>query len=138
LDLQRTGVAKKAEKTGVLSDHRRIGKRFVPPWVDQFPQLAETPWVDGTLPELFWIAWVHKKAGFARGTELAANLSMAAAKSHPSGLACFASNSSYEALCADEKKEVVRRLRLEDVLTTSGQPWLLFITSIRSRRSDSS
>lgn len=53
----------------VLTDHRRIGKRFVPPMAEL--GISDVKWIESLAPEFLWIALLHDRLGFARGAEVA-------------------------------------------------------------------
>ena len=56
-----TGPRKRrVAKGGVLGDHRRVGKRFVPPFVAMLGQLQYVKWIDDLLPEVLWLASAHR------------------------------------------------------------------------------
>lgn len=69
------------EENGILSDHKREGKRFIPP----LAQLGTTPisWVQTLLPELIWIGLLNHKFGLSIGAELSLGLSRAVAEIVP-------------------------------------------------------
>ncbi len=56
----------------VLSDHKRIGKKFIPPLMQL--NLNETNWIQDMIPELLWIGLLNKKHGLKVGTELAVDI----------------------------------------------------------------
>jgi hypothetical protein len=57
-----------AKKT-ILSDHKRIGKRFIPP-MKQLPQMRSIGFVDDMLPELIWLGLINDRIGFVGGAKL--------------------------------------------------------------------
>jgi hypothetical protein len=59
------------KQKGVLSDHKRVGKRFIPPFVHALDALREVKWIDVLLPELLWLALLNHQHGLMRGAELA-------------------------------------------------------------------
>jgi len=62
----------------VLDDHKRIGKKFVPPFLNQLGPISEVSWVDGIIPELIWIGLLVDQCGDRRGIELATQITQAA------------------------------------------------------------
>src|SRR5262245_66206675 len=50
----------------ILHDHKRLGKRFIPP-LKQIPRMRETSFVNDMLPELVWLGLINDKIGFAAG-----------------------------------------------------------------------
>lgn len=101
---------KKKKQPKVLSDHAKIGKRFVPPFTHMLGNLKETPWVDVTLPELVWIACLNHEWGFAKGAALAVALSAAAREAAMESTDWFASVSSYKTLTEVQRAAVVESL----------------------------
>jgi hypothetical protein len=63
----------------VLTDHLRVGQRFVPPFVHKLGNLHEVKWVDVPLPELLWLGLLNHQHGLKRGAELAIEVARAAA-----------------------------------------------------------
>ena len=59
-----------------LEDHRRQGKRLVPPLADLGP-LHETAWVDGLLPELLWIGLLQQTLGVQRSVDVCGGIAKA-------------------------------------------------------------
>ena len=70
--------------------------------------LRPTSWVEVTLPELIWIACLHKETGLSLGTDLALQLSAAALKVAPDYPKWFATASDYS-LGGIETEEGERR-----------------------------
>jgi len=64
--------------TGVLGDHKKIGKKFVPPFIATLGPLQEVRWVNDLVPELIWIALLHHEHGLQVGADLARQLALAA------------------------------------------------------------
>lgn len=62
----------------VLDDHRRIGKKLVPPFLYQLGPISEVSWVDERIPELIWIGLLLKQCGDRRGIALATQITQAA------------------------------------------------------------
>lgn len=103
----------------VLSDHKKVGTRFIPSWL-QHVELDEIRYVDFILPELFWLAALNDSHGWAKGAELALALPKAATKvsgqvgatSHE----CPALTSSYSALTGGQMREIVESLQSTGLL----------------------
>ena len=55
----------------LLADHKRVGKRFLPPFVHLLGKFVETKWVDRPLPELLWIAILIKRLGLRKANQVA-------------------------------------------------------------------
>lgn len=71
-------MKKKAKRERVLSDHKRIGKKFLPPFTTLMGRLNEVGWVDDLLPEVLWLGMLNEKFGLHRGAELALQTAKAA------------------------------------------------------------
>jgi hypothetical protein len=56
-------VAGRSQRKEILADHKRVGKRLVPPFFTHFGPLHEVPWVRFVLPEVLWIALLHDRYG---------------------------------------------------------------------------
>ena len=71
-------ASKPVRKREVLGDHKRIGKRFIPPFLYQLGSLSEISWVNEIMPEILWIGLLIEHFGYQRGVELGLHLSKAA------------------------------------------------------------
>jgi hypothetical protein len=58
----------------VLSDHKQVGKKFLPPFVAHLGSINEVSWVDDLLPELLWLGMLNDRHGLREGARLAAAL----------------------------------------------------------------
>ncbi|NOY51052.1 MAG: hypothetical protein GXO88_10895, partial [Chlorobi bacterium] len=56
----------------VLDDHKRLGKRFIPPLLN-YGNLADVSWADMMVPDLIWIALVNENYGKQKGAEIIKN-----------------------------------------------------------------
>lgn len=65
----------------ILRDHKRVGKRFVPPFLAAL-NMEEVNYVNDLLPHLVWIGLLTYKFGFRRGIELAIALAKAGHEIH--------------------------------------------------------
>ncbi len=54
----------------ILSDHKKIGKKFIPPFLYKLGNIKLMHWKDIFLPELIWIALMHEKLGLRRAIEV--------------------------------------------------------------------
>ena len=70
---------KDAQKSRVLSDHKKVEKRFIPPLLQLGP-LGEIKWIDCILPELLWIGLLNEYYDLSKGAELGLSLVRAAVK----------------------------------------------------------
>lgn len=61
-------------KRSVLGDHKPRGRKLLPPFVRLFPPLQEISWRRQQLPEVLWIALVHRRFGDKRAVELLTTL----------------------------------------------------------------
>ena len=68
------------QKKDVLADHKRIGKRFIPPFVTKLGVLEEVGWLDYSLPELVWLAVLNERCGLEKGADFAVSLAKEANK----------------------------------------------------------
>jgi hypothetical protein len=96
----------------VLLDHQRIGKRLIPPLMQEI-NYQEISWGKQLIPELIWLALINNRYGYMKGAELALALPKSveeATKNHPMG-AWFVTVSSYTQLSIEEKKKTVELLR---------------------------
>ena len=63
-----TGPRKRrSPKSPVLGDHRRVGKRFLPPFVAMLGRLNPVKWIDALLPEVLWLGMLNNDHGHRRG-----------------------------------------------------------------------
>ena len=65
-------------KGNVLSDHKKVGKKFIPPIIDKLGStFQETSWVKFSIPELVWIALLNYRCGYKDGADLSLSLAKA-------------------------------------------------------------
>ena len=62
------------DKDKVLSDHRRVGKRYVPPFLSLGP-IEEISWAELIVPELIWLPLLIDAHGMERSAHLVSILS---------------------------------------------------------------
>lgn len=105
-------MAKKIKQT-VLNDHRRIGKKFIPPIIDKLGSIfQETSWIKLTIPELIWIALLNYRCGYKEGTDL--SLSLAKATKEATGkIEWYAPLSSFSILTKKQKNRIIEILKQE-------------------------
>lgn len=100
---------KKGPRRHVLSDHKKRGKAYIPPFVDglrNYPNFQGHTWHDDVLPELMWIALLYQ-AEPTRAGELAAEVVRAARVVHHGRRRLpFAMTSAWSALSAAASKRV--------------------------------
>jgi hypothetical protein len=108
---------KLARRREVLGDHKRIGKRFVPPFLYQLGPLTEISWVDKIMPEILWIGFLIDHFGYQRGVELGLHLSKSAVAAYASEKCeFFGWNSSFDRLSTEQKESILWNLDKLDVL----------------------
>ena len=73
-----TLVRKTGKKIGVLADHFRNGKTFIPPFLHQIPGMTNVNWSQELLPELIWLALLIDRHGFERALEMGSELGILA------------------------------------------------------------
>jgi len=66
-----------AQRKPLLSDHKRVGKKLVPPLL-QYPNIHLSSWIDTGLPQTIWLAVLHDRLGQVRGTQSALDFCKAA------------------------------------------------------------
>lgn len=98
----------------VLNDHKQRGKRFIPPLL-QLGNAKETSYVQIIIPEIIWMALLHKKFGLQLGTHLALQLVTVISNISPSKR-CFSFISSFELLTAEEKEKILAELQHVNML----------------------
>lgn len=102
-------------KKKVLQDHKRQGKKFIPPFTHMLGPMREVSWVKTVLPELLWISLVQDHYGLSEGVKLITELARAARKCSESKTSrIFGTISSFNELNDDEKAS------LRNALATSG------------------
>ena len=107
-----------AEKKQILRDHKRIGKRLVPPLVHMLQQpMEEVSWVKTIIPEICWLGSVQTRYGHKHGIELINAVARSArAVRQDLQKVVFGSISNYEELSLAEWQQVRDRLLQDAVL----------------------
>ncbi len=99
------------QKKQVLTDHRRIGKRFLPPFLTTLGPLQEVGWLDYSLPELLWLGILNEKFGLERGADLSVSLAKEADKAYAGEIKkWFAPVSKYNLLNSEQRNDVLKAL----------------------------
>ncbi len=61
-------------KNKILSDHKQVGKKLLPPFLHSFPswqtQFSETPYLYKVLPEIIWQGFLNDKYGIKNSVEI--------------------------------------------------------------------
>jgi hypothetical protein len=70
----RVGPAVRRTVVSVLSDHKKSGKRLVPPFIHMLGGLEEVSWIKQGLPEYLWLALIHDNLGDRSAVEAVSSL----------------------------------------------------------------
>ena len=115
------------EKKKILSGHKKVGKKFIPPMM-QIPNMEEVSYVHQILPEIIWIGLLNDKVGYKQGVSIASRISKMAYEikgDDPHTNFSFASNFS----TLPTKQKIILKARLSDeALLTTLQEALLPLT----------
>jgi len=95
-----------ARRPGVLADHKRQGKRLIPPFVHLLGPLKEVSWINTMIPELCWIAMLRSEHGDAQGVEFVTAMARAARALGLAPPRIFGAASSYARLSPDQWHQV--------------------------------
>lgn len=106
------------DKKQILSDHKKVGKKFIPPFMDRMgSKFRETSWIKQTIPELIWIALLNYRYGYQKGADL--SLSLAKATKEATGkVEWYAPMSSFASLSKIQKDKILEILREENKLSS--------------------
>lgn len=106
-----------SKNTSILSEHKRIGKKFIPQFIDKLGDVfEETSWIKQGIPELFWIALLNHRYGVKTGADLTLSIAKAARQSKSDGV-WYGKASNFELLTKDQKDIVVNVLREQGKLS---------------------
>ena len=106
----------------ILSDHRQLGKKFIPP-MQQLGPWKDANWIGLILPEILWIALLNDCYGWVRGAELSLALARAAAEATgidptefkkqfgKSPKQMFATTTAYATLSGEQEHQAISQLR---------------------------
>ncbi len=123
-------AADKKKTPEVLADHKKVGKKFIPPFLAKLGPLGEVRWVNDLVPELVWLALLSDRHGRERGVDLARRLALAAVDARGSKpRSWFALASTYAELSASEQEAAVAKLEKDDAaqeIRTALSPLLMF------------
>jgi hypothetical protein len=99
------------QKKRVLADHRKHGKKLIPPYVAILGRPDNVSWINTIIPEVLWIGLLHETFGRVEGTALALKLARLADRSvGGSGASFFAATSDFSKLNVDEKTAIISGL----------------------------
>jgi hypothetical protein len=106
-------VAKsKQSGSGVLADHKKVGKKFIPPFIATLGPIQEVLWVNDLVPELIWLELLNSEHGWHEGTDLARQLAVAAVGARGTKVkSWFALLSQYSNLDVAERGAVIAALQ---------------------------
>jgi hypothetical protein len=122
-------MAQDDRRRRVLSDHRKVGSRFIPPFVDKLGQMGEVKWLDGPLPELLWLALLNDRYGLRRGADVGLRLAKEASAVVASDMKVwFAPASAFGALTPDQWSRVISQLRSSGDVGTLADALLPLVT----------
>jgi hypothetical protein len=97
-------------------DHKREGKKFIPPFTHKLGSLQEVSWVRTMLPEFLWIALIQNYYGMHEGVEIITTMTRITRECSPSEkLRIFATISSFGEMKPEEY------LCLQGELAASGE-----------------
>lgn len=116
--MNKKNIGNKTEKIKrVLSDHQKVGKRFIPPFLQKISNLKEVMWLDYILPELLWLGLLNEFYDHRTGAALALSLAKAAVtvNDQPNKI-WFASTSSYSTLKKNKKNKIITFLKSSNEL----------------------
>ena len=107
---------KKGKEKKILSNHKQIGKRFIPPIMQlvRFSPLKETSWIACRLPEILWIGIILKYHGITKGIKLAESLAKIANKINDKNH--YAIISSYSKLSNIHKHKLYKAIEEASIL----------------------
>lgn len=109
-------MAKKPQSP-VLADHKKIGKKFIPPFVVQLGPVGEVRWATDLVPELVWLALLIDEHGHKVGVDLARQLALAASGARiGKAKEWFAMASAYHKLDKDEQTAVLATVQSSGAL----------------------
>ena len=98
----------------VLSDHKKVGKRFIPP-LNTIGIVHDVNWLKDIVPEIIWIALINDKLGWRGACHTIADMCRITAEINDKNNYAFIS--SYSKLNHDELREINNRLQYSDLLS---------------------
>lgn len=103
--MKEESAGKRPRKHGILSDHKKVGKKLLPPFNYMLGGLREISYIDSIIPELIWIALLQDRCGRKEGVELARAFSKAAIESAVHEKKVFFGHVSAYAELSEEERE---------------------------------
>jgi len=117
------------DKSKILSDHKQVGKKLLPPFLHSFPgQFNESPYLYKVLPEIIWQGFLNDKYGIKESVEITLyllNTIREATNLEKGKFFCFISN--FETLDEKQIDKILSRLFLNGnykKLTEAIQPFI--------------
>ncbi len=111
-----TPTFKRTHRQAVLSDHKRIGKKFVPPMVAAIGKLSEVSWVEQIMPQVIWIALLIDAFGFKDGVDCSLAISRCSKESSDQSGIWFGWLSSFSSLSKDQRSAMIGCLEKQGVV----------------------
>lgn len=93
----------------VLEDHKQVGKKLIPPFLDAFQNFHEVPHVKLVVPEFIWLAALNNVLGAHEGARLCLEVARPAALCDSQSI--LATCTSYSKLTPENWSRVVRSVR---------------------------
>jgi hypothetical protein len=101
------------DRRRVLLDHKQRGKILIPPFTHMLGSVGEVSWIKTILPELLWIALIHKSHGDRRAVEIITLFSRSVRAIKPdSARKWFAATTDYTSLSPADYEQL--RLALQE------------------------
>jgi len=107
------------EERKILTDHKRVKKKLIPPFVYKLGPQVEIPWIKIILPELLWIAIIHDLHGYKNGVNLILTLSKMATNyiyKEGTNIKLFGTISSFSVLSEKAEKDILKALKVTNSL----------------------
>ncbi|MEZ4740849.1 MAG: hypothetical protein R3B45_00100 [Bdellovibrionota bacterium] len=60
------------KRSRVLSDYKKVGKKFIPPFIHMLGPMKNVSYHRSGIPEIIWMGLLNERFGIARGAEIAA------------------------------------------------------------------
>lgn len=104
-----------AKNKKILEDHKKIGKKLVPPMMHSLP-LQETDYINDLLPEIIWIGLIHESIGYRNGIDMVRSFVKSVYDSYESeNYINFSIASNLNKLSAQEKEKCVQKLLKNEI-----------------------
>ncbi len=99
------------KKQKILTDHKRTGKRLVPPFVHMIGPLQEVSWIKTVIPEILWIGLIQTFHGHRKGVDLITSIARSARAIWPNAQSrIFGATSAYKELSEKAWEQLRERL----------------------------